>query len=244
MSDRIARMMRLASDEASEVRAKAEADAAEMTSIAEQDGARLRGHYESLIAELEDRRNAMETMHEQTMAQARTEAARIVEAAQAERKAEADANLFRNEIGTIRPLNAPPQMSATSPGAGPPGASATASAKVRTDAAVIAPMMMSMYRNERTENTAPRRTSVSRRHTHTANTCKVRMPAAKITMNTIRPGAGVPASARSFHTNGSMTSWTNSDPASDSAITTLSTAMVTPCMTLPPVSRWKSIVKQ
>ncbi|MBL3962138.1 MULTISPECIES: Smr/MutS family protein [Burkholderia] len=40
----------------------------------------------------------------------RRERARI-ETAQAERKAEADANLFRNEIGTIRPLNAPPRAS-------------------------------------------------------------------------------------------------------------------------------------
>ena len=35
-----------------------------------------------------------------------------VEAAKAERKAEADANLFRNEIGAIRPLNAPPRAAA------------------------------------------------------------------------------------------------------------------------------------
>src|SRR6478672_3280828 len=37
MSERISRMLRLASDEASEVRAKAEADAAEMVSVAEQE---------------------------------------------------------------------------------------------------------------------------------------------------------------------------------------------------------------
>jgi DNA-nicking Smr family endonuclease len=35
-----------------------------------------------------------------------------VEAAKATRQAEADANLFRNEIGAIRPLNAPPRASA------------------------------------------------------------------------------------------------------------------------------------
>ena len=38
-----------------------------------------------------------------------------VEAAKAERKAEADANLFRNEIGAIRPLNAPPRGGRTPP---------------------------------------------------------------------------------------------------------------------------------
>ncbi|POM20461.1 putative DNA endonuclease SmrA [Burkholderia cepacia] len=35
-----------------------------------------------------------------------------VETAKAERKAEADANLFRNEIGAIQPLNAPPRAAA------------------------------------------------------------------------------------------------------------------------------------
>src|SRR6478736_2330017 len=47
MSERISRMLRLASDEASEVRAKAQSDAAEMISIAEQEGAQLRGQYEA-----------------------------------------------------------------------------------------------------------------------------------------------------------------------------------------------------
>ncbi|EMD9436134.1 Smr/MutS family protein [Burkholderia cepacia] len=37
---------------------------------------------------------------------------RRVETAKAERKAEADANLFRNEIGAIQPLNAPPRAAA------------------------------------------------------------------------------------------------------------------------------------
>ncbi|MFH5207103.1 hypothetical protein [Antrihabitans spumae] len=84
MSDRISRMLRLASDEASEVRAHAEADAAEVRSIADQDAARLRGKHEAELAELGERRSALEIEFEQTMASARTEAAKIIEAAQAE----------------------------------------------------------------------------------------------------------------------------------------------------------------
>ncbi|CAM3030776.1 hypothetical protein [Skermania piniformis] len=84
MSDRISRMLRLASDEASELRARAQAEAAETISIAEQDAAALRGKYEALLAETRERRDALEIEYEQTMASARTEAAKIVEAAQAE----------------------------------------------------------------------------------------------------------------------------------------------------------------
>jgi cell division septum initiation protein DivIVA len=94
MSERISRMLRLASDESSEVRAKAQSDAAEMISIAEQEATALRGKYEAKLAETNDRRSAMDTEHEQTMARARTEAARMIEAAQSEAarlEAESDA---------------------------------------------------------------------------------------------------------------------------------------------------------
>ena len=84
MSDRISRMLRLASDEASELRARAEADSAEMISLAEQEGIRLRGDYEQKLAELEERRRAFEDEHKRTMAAARKEADRIVAAARAE----------------------------------------------------------------------------------------------------------------------------------------------------------------
>ncbi|WP_072816364.1 hypothetical protein [Rhodococcus zopfii] len=85
MSDRISRMLRLASDEASELRARAEAESAEMISLAEQEGIRLRGDYEAKIAELERRRIAFEEEHAETMAAARAEANRIIAAAEAER---------------------------------------------------------------------------------------------------------------------------------------------------------------
>ncbi|MBY8863911.1 hypothetical protein K7711_46130 [Nocardia sp. CA2R105] len=84
MSDRISRMLRLASDEASEVRAQAQAEAAEMVSIAEQQATEMRGKYESLLAETKEKREALEIEFEQTLANARTESAKIVEAATAE----------------------------------------------------------------------------------------------------------------------------------------------------------------
>ncbi|MEV0251399.1 hypothetical protein AB0H76_32730 [Nocardia sp. NPDC050712] len=84
MSDRISRMLRLASDEASEVRALAQAEAAEMVSIAEQQATEMRGKYESLLGETKEKREALEIEFEQTLANARTESAKIIEAAQAE----------------------------------------------------------------------------------------------------------------------------------------------------------------
>ncbi|MCX0269299.1 hypothetical protein NLM24_00925 [Nocardia zapadnayensis] len=84
MSDRISRMLRLASDEASEVRALAQAEAAEMVSIAEQQATEMRGKYESLLAETKEKREALEIEYEQTLANARTESAKIIDAAQAD----------------------------------------------------------------------------------------------------------------------------------------------------------------
>ncbi|MFE3054896.1 hypothetical protein ACFXPS_32285 [Nocardia sp. NPDC059091] len=84
MSDRISRMLRLASDEASEVRAQAQAEAAEMISIAEQQATEMRGKYESLLSETKEKREALEIEFEQTLANARSESAKIVEAANAE----------------------------------------------------------------------------------------------------------------------------------------------------------------
>ncbi|NKY35152.1 hypothetical protein HGA13_19065 [Nocardia speluncae] len=84
MSDRISRMLRLASDEASEVRALAQAEAAEMVSIAEQQATEMRGKYESLLAETKEKREALEIEYEQTLANARTESSKIIEASQAE----------------------------------------------------------------------------------------------------------------------------------------------------------------
>ncbi|MBS9372929.1 hypothetical protein [Rhodococcus sp. B50] len=99
MSDRISRMLRLASDEASELRARAEADAAEMISLAEQEGIRLRGDYEKKLAELEDTRVAFAAEHERTMIAARAEGERIVAAARAEaERLAAEAEAKREQV--------------------------------------------------------------------------------------------------------------------------------------------------
>ncbi|RMI32546.1 hypothetical protein [Nocardia stercoris] len=84
MSDRISRMLRLASDEASEVRAQAQAEAAEMISIAEQQATEMRGKYESLLKETQEKREALEVEFEKTLTNARTEQTKIIEAANAE----------------------------------------------------------------------------------------------------------------------------------------------------------------
>jgi cell division septum initiation protein DivIVA len=99
MGDRISRMLRLASDEASEVRAAAEAEAAETVSVARQDAQRLRGEYETLIAEGEDKQAAQAAEHEQTMTMARDEASRIVAAAKSEReRLAAEAQAHRQSV--------------------------------------------------------------------------------------------------------------------------------------------------
>lgn len=86
MSDRIARMMRLASDEASEIRAAAENESAEVRSLARQEAEATRREADRLRADMTARREAMEREHETTMQQAREEAERIT----AEAKAEAE----------------------------------------------------------------------------------------------------------------------------------------------------------
>lgn len=91
LSDRLQRMLRLAQDEASEIRARAEAEAAEVRSVAEQEAAELRARFEQLIAEVEQRRSHMESEHTAAMDASDAEAARIVAAAVAGRDA-ADAS--------------------------------------------------------------------------------------------------------------------------------------------------------
>ncbi|MBM7772668.1 chromosome segregation ATPase [Actinokineospora baliensis] len=88
LSERLQRMLRLATEEAQETRSRAEADAGHLRAKAEADASALRQRYEKLIAELDARRAEMEAEHrgvvdkartdaEQTVARARSEAARI-----------------------------------------------------------------------------------------------------------------------------------------------------------------------
>ena len=99
MSERISRMLRLASDEASELRANAQAEAAEVMSVAEQHATELRTRREQQLAEILRRRAALDVEFEQTMANARAEAARIVEAARAEAdRLDVDADAKRRSV--------------------------------------------------------------------------------------------------------------------------------------------------
>lgn len=91
MSDRIARMMRLASDEASEIRAAAQNESAEVRSLARQDAENTRREADRVRSDMTARREAMEKEHEATMTQATAEAERI----KAEAEAEAE-NLSRS----------------------------------------------------------------------------------------------------------------------------------------------------
>jgi len=86
MSERVSSMLRLASDEASEIRAQSEAEAAEVLSIARQEVAQHREEIARKVEEIENRREAMAAEHEATMIAARNEAQRII----AEAKAQAD----------------------------------------------------------------------------------------------------------------------------------------------------------
>ncbi|WP_436501922.1 chromosome segregation protein [Actinokineospora sp. HUAS TT18] len=88
LSERLQRMLRLAQDEATETRARAEAEAGHIRSRAEAESLILKQRYEKLISDLDKRRAEMEAEHagvveqarkdaEQTVATARTEAARL-----------------------------------------------------------------------------------------------------------------------------------------------------------------------
>lgn len=86
MSERVSSMLRLASDEASEIRARSEAEAAETLSIARQEAEEHRQEIARQTQEMNERREAMIAEHEATMHAAHQEAARIV--ADAKAKAE------------------------------------------------------------------------------------------------------------------------------------------------------------
>jgi DivIVA domain-containing protein len=78
LSERLARMLRLAQEEAADIRAKAEEETAAAVARAEADAVSLRDRYQGLINELEDRRAQMEAEHQAVMAKANAEAERLV----------------------------------------------------------------------------------------------------------------------------------------------------------------------
>jgi DivIVA domain-containing protein len=99
MGDRLQRMLRLAQDEAAEIRARAETEASELMVRAEADGGVLRDRYQKLLAELDSRRAAMENEHRSLMERSKAEANKIVsEATERSRQAEAEATARREQV--------------------------------------------------------------------------------------------------------------------------------------------------
>src|SRR5215470_13402957 len=78
LSERLARMLRLAQDEAVDIRARAETETAAAIAAAEADAGALRDRYQSLLDDLDERRVQMEAEHQKVMAKANTEAERLV----------------------------------------------------------------------------------------------------------------------------------------------------------------------
>ena len=99
MTERLQRMLRLAQDEASEIRARAETEASEMMARAEADGGALRDRYQRLIADIDDRRADMEDEHRSLMEKAQAEAGTIIaEATNLARQADAKAAARRQQV--------------------------------------------------------------------------------------------------------------------------------------------------
>jgi DivIVA domain-containing protein len=78
LSERLARMLRLAQDEATDIRNRAETETAAAIAAAEADAGALRERYQRLLAELDERRVQMEAEHQKVMTKANTEAERLV----------------------------------------------------------------------------------------------------------------------------------------------------------------------
>jgi cell division septum initiation protein DivIVA len=99
LSERLQRMLKLAQEEASDTRARAETDAVHVRSRAEADGAALRNRYQNLIAEVDGRRVELETEHRELVEKSQADFATRIKQAEDERvKADADAEARRNQI--------------------------------------------------------------------------------------------------------------------------------------------------
>jgi hypothetical protein len=99
LSERLQRMLKLAQEEASDTRARAETDAVHIRSRSEADGAALRNRYQNLIAEVDGRRVELETEHRELVEKSQAEFAARTKQADDERiKADADAEARRNQV--------------------------------------------------------------------------------------------------------------------------------------------------
>src|SRR4051812_22964153 len=85
LSERLQRMLRLAQDEATETKARAEAESGHIRAKAETDANALRARYEEMLRGRDPRRAEMEAEHKDVLAKARAEAAEITKAGQDER---------------------------------------------------------------------------------------------------------------------------------------------------------------
>jgi cell division septum initiation protein DivIVA len=85
LSERLQRMLRLAQDEATETKARAEAEAGHIRAKAETDANALRARYEEMLRGLDSRRAEMEAEHLNVLAKAKADADEITSKAEAER---------------------------------------------------------------------------------------------------------------------------------------------------------------
>lgn len=99
LSERLQRMLKLAQEEASDTKARAEADAGQIRARSEADAAALRNRYEKLIAEVDGRRVELETEHRELVEKSQAEIALKSKQADDERvKADEEAAARRTQI--------------------------------------------------------------------------------------------------------------------------------------------------
>lgn len=99
LSERLQRMLKLAQEEASDTKARAEADAGQIRARAEADASALRNRYQKLIAEVDGRRVELETEHRELVEKSTAELAAKMKKADQERiKADEDAQARRDQI--------------------------------------------------------------------------------------------------------------------------------------------------
>lgn len=99
LSDRLKRMVRLANDEAAEVRASAKAAAEHEWARSEQSAAELRSRYEALVSEADEWRQQAEQQRNEALAQTRDDIERMSrEAEQQRRKLDTEAEERRTQV--------------------------------------------------------------------------------------------------------------------------------------------------
>jgi hypothetical protein len=135
----------------------------------------------------------------------------------------------------------PPMIPVTPGSARWPGALRTVTANHTRAAATIAPITTSTYRKAARENTVPRRTIVTSRHTQTRATWADAMPRIVITCSGVS-GSDPSSGSANAHT---INACTNTVPAS----TTTSTARSAPTVSFPTAHpsidlRWESIERR